>query len=588
MDPSEAINQGWLREKLELGSTNIEQPILQCVQIKPLGVTAEKQNRFRVVVSDTRNYVQSMLNISLNDLINNGALVRGCIVKIKQYKIATVKERAILILVDLEVLEGLGVHEKIGNPLALVDENQTGESEQPISANGFYGAKAEPQPQVKKEQQPQRQVSTANDSAYGYIHPIESLSPYNNKWVIKARVTNKSDIKHWHNRNGEGKLFSVNLLDESGEIKATGFNDQVDSFYELLQEGGVYYISTCKCAFAKKQFNNVNNIYELTFENNTTIEKAESQSDVPQIRFNFTTIGSLQSVEKDAVIDVIGVLRDVGEVSEIISKTTQKPYSKREITLVDNTNFSVRLTLWGTVAGNFNAPLESVVAFKSVKVSDFGGRSLSLLSSGTISIDPDVNEAHTLKGWYDAQGKNDQFSSHANGTGDGAGRPDNQKTIAAVKEENLGMSEKGDYFSIKATVVHPRQENFAYPACLSEGCQKKVISNDEGWRCEKCEKTHPNPKWRYMMSVSVTDHTGQMFLSFFNDQGTVIMGMTADKLVELKENNKEKDAMNQAINKQYVFRCRAKQDTYGEQTRLAPLDYGAEAAKLFNKIKLYD
>jgi len=52
-------------------------------------------------------------------------------------------------------------------------------------------------------------------------------------------VTQRSDIKHWSNQRGEGKLFSVTLMDETGEIRATGFNDAVDNFYNVLEEGKV-------------------------------------------------------------------------------------------------------------------------------------------------------------------------------------------------------------------------------------------------------------------------------------------------------------------------------------------------------------
>lgn len=80
---------------------------------------------------------------------------------------------------------------------------------------------------------------------------------------------------------------------------------------------------------------------------------------MPQIRFNFTAIGDLQSVEKDTTIDVIGVLKEVGESSQIVSKTTSKPYDKRELTMVDVTGFSVRLTVWGSMAMNFSVMPES-------------------------------------------------------------------------------------------------------------------------------------------------------------------------------------------------------------------------------------
>ena len=78
----------------------------------------------------------------------------------------------------------------------------------------------------------------------------------------------------WHNKNGKGKLFSVDLLDESGEIKVTRFNDQREVLYDVLQEGSVYCItSPCRVQITKKQFSSLNNDYELTFERDIQVEK---------------------------------------------------------------------------------------------------------------------------------------------------------------------------------------------------------------------------------------------------------------------------------------------------------------------------
>lgn len=507
--------------------------------------------------------------------------------RLKQFQANFVKDKHILIIIDLDVLAEYGELEKLGQPVAIEaakPEAQEDVKPQPgnIAGNNFYGQKP-PQQQAQQQQQQRSLPSRTNGASHGGAHanitPIEAISPYTHKWTLKARCTHKGDIKTWHNKNGEGKLFSANFLDDSGEIRATMFNEACDQWYDVLQEGSVYYVSSpCRVQLAKKQFSNLNNDYELTFEKDTMVEKAEDNDGVPQVKYNFTTIAALQNVEKDTTIDVIGVLSDVGEVSEIVSKTTSKPYSKRELTLVDETGYSVRLTIWGKNAETFDAQPESVVAFKGVKVSDFGGRSLSLLSSGSMNVNPDIDEAYKLKGWYTASGKTEQFASHANtmstvGATGGAGKND-LKTIAQVRDENLGMSDDTDWFSIKATIIYVKQDNFAYPACQTtdpQPCNKKVVEvGDQEWRCEKCDKTWPAPKYRYIMSVNVSDHTGQIWLSCFDEVGAQIMNMPANDVMALKEEGDDKrvtDAFSDANCKSFIFRCRAKMDTFQDQQR---------------------
>lgn len=287
-----------------------------------------------------------------------------------------------------------------------------------------------------------------------------------------------------------------------------------------------------------------------------------------------------------------------------MSKTTSKPYDKRELTLVDDSNYSVRITIWGAQAASFDVQPESIIAFKGVKVSDFGGRSLSLLSSGSMSVDPDISEAHKLKGWYDGQGRNDTFSSHQGMGGsmsEAGGRGDKYKTISQVKDENIGMAdpETAAYFDTKGTIIYIKQENVAYPACRNDSppCNKKVLEDGSGqWRCEKCDKTWPEPLYRYTMSVNVCDHTGQLWLTCFDDVGKRIMGMNANELMTLKANDEKEavDAMHHANGQTFSFNCRAKMDNYQDQQRMrytvssaTSLNFVKESAKLAKLIKSY-
>ncbi|CAK1366978.1 unnamed protein product [Cercospora beticola] len=574
----------------------VENPVLQCVQIKPMAQGAGGQDRWRVVFNDTINFIQGMMSMQSNHLITEGTLKKGMVCRLKQFQANFVKDKHILIIIDLDVLEEYGEPDKLGQPVAIEPKAQQEDVKpQPgnIAGNNFYGQqKPQQQPQQQQQQRslPSRTNGASNNGPHGNITPIEAISPYTHKWTIKARVTHKGDIKTWHNKNGEGKLFSANFLDESGEIRATMFNDAVDQWHDVLQEGNVYYISSpCRVQLAKKQFSNLPNDYELAFERDTLVEKAEGDDGVPQVRYNFTTIEALQSVEKDSTIDVIGVLSEVGEVNEIVSKTTSKPYSKRELTLVDDTGYNVRLTIWGKTAESFEAQPESVVAFKGVKVSDFGGRSLSLLSSGSMNVNPDIDEAFKLKGWYSAMGA----------TG---GAKNDTKTIAQVRDENLGMTDDTDWFSIKATIIYIKQDSFAYPACQTtnpQPCNKKVIEVEEGnWRCEKCDKSWPAPKYRYIMSVNVSDHTGQIWLSCFDEVGQQVLGMPANDLMAMKEEGDDKrvsDAFADANCKSFIFRCKAKMDTFQDQQRVRyqvqyarTIDYAQEAKKLADIIKQYN
>jgi hypothetical protein len=113
----------------------------------------------------------------------------------------------------------------------------------------------------------------------GPIVPIAALSPFNNRWTIKARVTVKDTVREWNNARGTGKLFSVNLLDEGGsEIRATFFQAAVDAFYEKLAVGSVYLLSNGKVKTCNKAFNNTKHDYEISFDEKAVLSPVEGAS----------------------------------------------------------------------------------------------------------------------------------------------------------------------------------------------------------------------------------------------------------------------------------------------------------------------
>ena len=64
------------------------------------------------------------------------------------------------------------------------------------------------------------------------------------RWTIKARCSQKSDVRRYSNQRGEGRVFSFDLVDkDNGEIRCTGFNDQCDKFHPMIEEGKVYTLT---------------------------------------------------------------------------------------------------------------------------------------------------------------------------------------------------------------------------------------------------------------------------------------------------------------------------------------------------------
>jgi replication factor A1 len=261
--------------------------------------------------------------------------------------------------------------------------------------------------------------------------------------------------------------------------------------------------------------------------------------------------------------------------------------------------FSVRCTLWGNQAESFNHHDNPVIGIKGAKVGDYGGRTLSVAYGGTIQLNPDVPIAHTLRGWFDSTGNSAVFQTFSSmGDGGATGpRQDLFKTIQQVADEKLGFGEKPDYFSLTATISHIRQENCWYPACPNEGCNKKVMDMNSEWRCEKCDKSFARPNYRYILSFSVSDYSGQLWLQAFNDQAEQILGKTANDLQQLRENSGEdayKEVFQEALFKEFTFKVRAKAETYQDDKKVRssvvqvqPIDFHKTSLEMISLIDSY-
>ncbi|KAJ1935416.1 Replication factor A protein 1 [Linderina pennispora] len=221
---------------------------------------------------------------------------------------------------------------------------------------------------------------------------------------------------------------------------------------------------------------------------------------------------------------------------------------------------------------------------------------------GSYTVNPDIPEAHALRGWYDQEGRQTTFQSYSAGaapSGDTVQRFESQlKTMEQVREETAGLGDEQKYYNLKGTVVFVRNTTIAYPACSTPGCNKKVIEDPSTgqWRCEKCQKSFPAPNHRFIFSINVSDETGQNWLQCFNDIGEQLLGCTANDMMQWQEMGDPmfQKKIEEATFKEFTFRCRAKNETFNDNTRvrftvmsMSPIDYVSETKRLARLVESY-
>ena len=108
---------------------------------------------------------------------------------------------------------------------------------------------------------------------------------------------------------------------------------------------------------ANQKFTSIKNDYAIIFDQAAEIEKCEDDRDIEVQSFSFVSLQDVSEFAQYRSVDIIGVIKELNQPATIKIKarndmSSQTEKDKRTLTIVDDSNFSIQVTLWGFHAHN--------------------------------------------------------------------------------------------------------------------------------------------------------------------------------------------------------------------------------------------
>jgi len=565
-------------------------------------ITAMPNGKFAMLIHDCKNEMKAILNSSLQALVQNKEIIVGTIIQVTKHNVNAIRGENLMIIHEMVVLQKVCPN-LATSPVTLVSKPKPAQSSSGFGRSGFgsnsFGSNTFANNLGKKRSA----FGSSNRAGGGQHVPVKSINPFMREFTIKARVTSKSAVRTWNNARGEGKLFNVNLMDAEGtEIQGTAFNDAVDNLYPIFEEGKVFVIRKARAKMSKRQYTHIAHQYCLDLAD-AEVTLCEDDGAIKRFKFNFKQIEEVASIENGSYVDLIGICQQVNDVVNFTSKKG-KELTKRSFYIVDQSASNIECTLWGDDARRFeSANKDKVICLQAAKVSDYGGRTLTVNS---YHVEPsEVQEVQAMKAWWQQNQNSLTITSLTQTRTMGGSGP----AITLDEASGLGQNaDTPDYFN--ANVIFTQlfvkpDRNPWYNACPSEpnpvtqkSCMKKVIEGSEGegtWYCSGCAKNFNTYVPRYIMKAKVADHTGSLFVGLFDDRCNSILSKTAVEAEQLKETDLAayNNLFTEPVCKRYRARIRAKQESYNDEIRtrfdvvgLEELNCKEDMSNMYKEIQL--
>ena len=213
--------------------------------------------------------------------------------------------------------------------------------------------------------------------------------------TVHGLLSKVYDINNFQRNDGsEGFIKTIEITDKTGKINATLWNKDASI---LMNKGDLISIDD-----ARVEFDNYNEELRLSpswtssIVINPTFSEDESEALKSLLKYNITPISSINEMDEDVEVDVVGRVLSIGNVRNITS-LDGTPSKFRVIDVADNTG-ALRVTLWNNKL-NVDFKVGDVIKFENaLTYISQSGLTLKLNRASRI-IKASENEAKRIKSY---------------------------------------------------------------------------------------------------------------------------------------------------------------------------------------------
>lgn len=331
--------------------------------------------------------------------------------------------------------------------------------------------------------------------------PIVTLTENVNNLTLIGKVLDIYDLRNFQSQNGEGKVQSISVGDQTGIIKVTIWNEQTDQIANL-QLNDLIKITNC--------YTKINN-YSQQLEINAG-KYADISINPPELKpENYTLIPKLlhfADIEsKETAVSIRLMVTDKLEPRDITRKSDNTPAKVQNLNVIDELGERGKLAAWDDdikLIEQFNINDTIEVQFVRARRDDYGVNLTLGRNSSVTAID-------------------DFSGSVAFSTADKIGERDRVVEIGNLVEN--------EFVKVEGTIQRIFEKIGFYDSCSQ--CYSKVVI-DETTQTATC-KEHGSviPKKRMVISLTLDDGKDTVSVKFFADNAEKLLQMKAEDAFEM-------------------------------------------------------